>query len=106
MLGNEGRTRFWEDKWNRENPLCNLFPTLNAITASKGKMIGEVWESSRGEGGWNLRFFRLFNDWELDEAQRLISSISGSSVRQSEDHKISWDVDKKCQYTIKANYRC
>ena len=62
VLGNRGRIRFWEDKWNWENSLCNLFPTIYAITASKGKMIGEVWESLRGEGGWNLRFFRPFND--------------------------------------------
>ena len=57
-----------------------------------------------GEGGWNLRFFRLFNVWELDEAHRLISSISGSSVRQRVEDKILWDVDKKGQYTVKANY--
>ena len=104
MLGNGGRIRFWEDKWNGENPLCNLFPTLYAITTSKGKMIGEVWESLRGEGGWNLRFFSPFNDWELDEAQRLISSTSGNSVRQRVEDKILWDVDKKGQYTVKANY--
>ena len=105
VLSNGGRIRFWEDKWIGENPLCNLFPTLYAITASKGKMIGKVWESLRGEGWWNLRFFKLFNDWEMDEAQRLISSISGSSVRQREEDKILWNVDKKGQYTVKANYR-
>ena len=95
VLGNGGRIRFWEDKWNGENLLCNLFPTLYAITASKGKIIGEVWESLRGEGGWNLRFFRPFNDWELDETQRLISSISGNIVRQRVEDKILWDVNKK-----------
>ena len=83
-LGNRGRIRFWKDKWNGENSLCNLFPTLYEITASKEKMIREVWESLRGEGGWNLRFPILFNDYELDEAQRLINSINGSSVRQRE----------------------
>ena len=64
-----------------------------------------MWESSRGAYGWSLRFFRPFNDWELDEAQRLISSISGSSVRQREEDKILGEVDKKDQYTVKANYR-
>ena len=68
-------------------------------------MIREVWESSRGEGGWNLRFFWPFNDWELDEAQRLIRSINGNTVRRREEDKISWDVDKTGQYTVKANYR-
>ena len=38
------------------------------------------------------------------EAQRLISSISGSSVRLRVGDKILWDADKKGQYTVKANY--
>ncbi|RVX04898.1 hypothetical protein CK203_019317 [Vitis vinifera] len=28
--------------------------------------VEEVWDQNFGQGGWNLRFFRAFNDWELD----------------------------------------
>ena len=56
MLGDGGRIRFWEDKWCRENPLCVSFPMLYVVAASKGAIVGEVWETMRGEGGWNLRF--------------------------------------------------
>ena len=25
-----------------------------------------MWDSTFGQEGWNLRFIRAFNDWELD----------------------------------------
>ena len=34
------------------------FPTLYAIAASQGDIVGEGWENTGGEGGWNLRFIR------------------------------------------------
>ena len=63
-------------------------------------MIGS-WDG----GGWNLRFIRPFNDWELEETQRLISLISSRNISQGEKDKIFWLVVTKGQYTIKANYR-
>ena len=52
-----------------------------------------------------MRFIRPFNDWELEETQRLISLISNRNISQGEKDKIFWLVDKKGQYTVKANYR-
>ena len=66
ILGDGGLIRFWEDTWCGEIPLCDQFPTLFAMVASKGAKVGEVWDTTRGEGGWNLRF-RSFNDWEMEE---------------------------------------
>ena len=62
ILGDEGRIRFWEDKWSGSDTLSELFPTLYALVNSKGAIVEEVWDSSRREGGWDLRFFRSFND--------------------------------------------
>ena len=85
--------------------MCTSFPTLYAIAASKGAKVGEVWETTGGGGGWNMRFIRSFNDWELEETQKLISMISSRNINQGEKDKIFWLVDKKGQYTAKANYR-
>ena len=41
----------------------------------------------------------------MNETQRLISLISGRKISQGENDKIFWLVDKKGQYTVKANYR-
>ena len=70
------------------NPLCDLFPTLHAMADSKTAKVGEVWESLRGEGGWNLRFIIPFNDWEMEETQRLISLISSKKIAQRERYNL------------------
>ena len=105
ILGDGEPIRFWEDKWCGGNPFCDMFPTLYVVADSKGAKVGEVWETLWREGGWNLRFIRPFNDWEMEETQRLISLISSKKIAQRERDKICWIVDKKGQYTVKANYR-
>ena len=30
----------------------------------------ELWDSMGEEGGWNPRFSRPFNDWEVEEVER------------------------------------
>ena len=88
ILGEGDRIRFWEDIWCGENPLCTSFPTLYVVVASKGAKVGEGWETTRGGGGWNMRFIRPFNNWELEETQRLISLISSKNFSQGEKDKI------------------
>ena len=61
MLGDGEHIRFWEDKRCGDTPLCVLFPTLYVVAASKGAKVGEVWDTMRGEDGWDLRFIRPFN---------------------------------------------
>ena len=80
ILGDGDRIGFWEDIWCGENPLCASFPTLYVVAASKGAKVGEVWKTTEDGGGWNKRFIRLFNDWELEEIQRLISLISSRDI--------------------------
>ena len=41
----------------------------------------------------------------MEEIQRLISLISSTKISQRERDKIFWLVDKKGEYTVKANYR-
>ena len=50
---------------------------------------GLKWErdTTRGERGQNLRFIRPFNDWEMEEIQRLISLISNNNISQREGDK-------------------
>ena len=79
-LGDGSRIKFWEDVWCGEDPLCESFPSLNALVVSKGAMVAEVWEASRGEGVWNPRFIRAFNDWELEVVQNFIGLINTKKV--------------------------
>ena len=56
------RVRFWKDEWCGNNALCDSFPSLYALVASKEAWLVELWDSSREEGVWSLRYSRPFND--------------------------------------------
>ena len=38
--------------------------------------MAEVWDTVSGEGTWNPRFMRSFNDWEMDKFQNFINLIN------------------------------
>ena len=44
-----------------------------------------MWDSNFGQGGWNLRFSRGFNDWELD--------LIGDLLTMLRDYRISFEED-------------
>ena len=62
IFGDGNKIRFWEDSWCGEGPLCEPYPALFALADSKEALVANVWDTSRGEGVWNLSFVRSFND--------------------------------------------
>ena len=50
------------------------FPSLYLLVESKGAMVAKVWDTIRGEGAWNPKFLKPFNDWEMDTVQHLINN--------------------------------
>lgn len=48
--GNGRRIKFREDEWCGEGPLCDSFSNLYRIAATKGTIIADNWDDSRGEG--------------------------------------------------------
>ncbi|RVW49225.1 hypothetical protein CK203_073275 [Vitis vinifera] len=67
-MGDGRRVKFWKDKWCGNFALCDFFPSLYALAASKEAWLVELWDSSGEEGGWSPRFSRPFNDWEVESA--------------------------------------
>ena len=45
---------------------CPEFSLNYALAVHRNATVNEVWDSSLGQGGWNLRLARDSNDWELD----------------------------------------
>ena len=48
-------------------------------------MVNEMWDPSLGQGGWNLRFYRDFNDWELDLIRGLLNMLRDFRISSEED---------------------
>ena len=75
-VGNGRKVRFWEDVRCGEAHICSSFPSIYEVVSSKGDNVADLWEGTETSGGWNFIFERNFNDWELEEAQRFISTVS------------------------------
>ncbi|KAL6328006.1 hypothetical protein AAG906_031350 [Vitis piasezkii] len=59
--------RFWKDIWCGNIPLCEAYPSLFDLAVSKDARVADCWDSMGEVGGWNPRFLRPFNDWEVEE---------------------------------------
>ena len=71
VVGNGRRVKFWKGGWCTEEPLCEVFPSLFALSDSKEAWVANLWEHRGESGNWNFRFVRKLNDWELGAMERL-----------------------------------
>ena len=65
-MGNGTKIRFWTNLWCGCTVLSQRFPHLYGMVAHRNGTVEEMWDQNVGQGGWDLRFVRGFNDWELD----------------------------------------
>ncbi|RVX10864.1 LINE-1 reverse transcriptase-like [Vitis vinifera] len=82
------------------------FGLWKAITSNKEAWVNEVW-TAEGEwgGSWNPCFNRPFNDWELEEVERLFCCLEGKKVRGDEEDKVKWMASKDGDFSVKSLYR-
>ena len=102
-VGNGRKVRVWEDVWCGEAPLCSSFPSLYEVASFKGAKVTELWEVTGMGGGWNFRFERHFNDWELEEAQRFICIVSTKSLSPLSNDRLRWNGAKDSMFSVKSS---
>ena len=66
-------------------------------------MVNEMWDPSLGQGGWNLRFHRDFNDWELDLIRGLLNMLRDFRISSKED-SVLWKGGGHGKYGVKDAY--
>ena len=84
-VGKGTRVMFWTDKWCGNAALSQIFPQLFTLAVHRNATVNEVWDSSLGQEGWNLRFARDFNDWELDQIRDMFNLLRDFRTSPEED---------------------
>ena len=84
-MGKGTKVNFWIDRWCGNVALSLSFPQLYALAVHRNATVDEVWDSNFGRGGWNLRFTRGFNDWELDLIGDLLTMLRDYRISSKED---------------------
>ena len=73
------------DLWCDCTVLSQRFPHLYGMAAHTNGTVEEMWDQNVGQGDWDLRFVRGFNDWELDMVGNLIDVLRGYKPTSEED---------------------
>ncbi|RVW21264.1 hypothetical protein CK203_108104 [Vitis vinifera] len=102
-VGKGTKIRFWKDTWCGDVELARRFPLLFNVAAQKSATVGELWDQNAGQGGWNLRFFRSFNDWELALVDELLQILRNQRITLEEDLAL-WKGGKNGKFGVKDAY--
>ncbi|RVW97198.1 putative ribonuclease H protein [Vitis vinifera] len=102
-VGKGTKIRFWKDPWCGDVELTRRFPQLFNVAAQKSATVGDLWDQNAGQGGWNLRFIRGFNDWELTLVDELLQILRSQRITLEEDLAL-WKGGKNGKFDVKDAY--
>ncbi|WMV55620.1 hypothetical protein MTR67_049005 [Solanum verrucosum] len=100
-VGNGGRTLFWEDKWVDQVTLRNRFPILFNMSLQKEATIREM----RDNQGWDLRFRRHLNDWEVNKIVELLNILGQCKDLNTNEDSLFWNPDEQGRFSVGPAYR-
>ena len=72
------------------------------MASSKGGRVADLSENLGSKGGWNFRFERHFNDWEMEVVQNFLSIMNSRSCRPQPSDKLWWKETKSGSYFVKS----
>ncbi|RVW15156.1 putative ribonuclease H protein [Vitis vinifera] len=104
IVGKGSKINFWTDVWCKGTRLSQNFPYLYAMASHRNATVEEMWDQNFGEGGWNLRFLRDFNDWELDMIGNLLHVLRDYKPSMEED-SVCWKGGRNGKFRVKEAYR-
>ena len=93
-LGDGNKARFWEDLRCGEALMCSSFPSLYDMVSSKRARVADLWLALRFGEGWNFSFGRYFHDWEIEEVQGFLCTVSSKSINPNLNDRLWWKEEK------------
>ncbi|RVW65604.1 putative ribonuclease H protein [Vitis vinifera] len=103
-VGKGTKVSFWTDHWCGNEVLSQAFPQLFTLAAHRSASVNEMWDSSLGQGGWNIRLSRNSNDWELDALGELLHMLRDLRISLEEDAVI-WKGEGHGRFQIRDAYK-
>ncbi|KAL6340700.1 hypothetical protein AAG906_014390 [Vitis piasezkii] len=104
IVGKGSKINFWTDVWCKGTRLSQNFPHLYAMASHRNATVEEMWDQNFGQGGWNLRFLRDFNDWEMDMIGNLLHVLRDYKPSMEED-SVCWKGGRNGKFRVKEAYR-
>ncbi|RVW26614.1 hypothetical protein CK203_103918 [Vitis vinifera] len=83
--------------------LSQRFSHLYGMAAHRNGTVEDMWDQNVGQGDWDVRFVRGFNDWELDLVGNLLHTLRGFNPTLEED-AVFWKWGKNGKFKVKEAY--
>ena len=64
----------------------------------------ELWENIGGNGVWNPKFNRGFNDWELGCIQNFLGLLNSEKANPQKRDNLVWKEANNGSFTVKDNF--
>jgi hypothetical protein len=80
-VGNGQNTRFWEDAWLGDRPLCEQYPSLYCIVNQTNVSVAQVWNATP----INIGFRRALSGNRWDRWAHLVVRLMGVQLSDNDD---------------------
>jgi len=100
-IGDGGKTLFWEEVWAGQASLKDSFPDLFSLSLQKVATVKEM----RDAQGWNLKFRRPLNDWEVNRMVELLNILERYKELSNSEDKLIWAPDTQGKFSVGIAYR-
>ena len=99
IVGDGRKTRFWEDAWIKDKPLCLIFPRLYNLTFCKHVTVAKVFTLE-----FNcIRFRRCLHGETLDMWNKLLD-MCGQVILSDKPDKVKWLLTNSGSFSVKSLY--
>jgi hypothetical protein len=98
-IGNGHITRFWEDSWLGDRPLCDQYPSLYRIVNHTNLTVAHVMASTP----LNIGFRRSLSGDQWDRWAHLVMRLMSIQLCDRDD-KFRWKLTSSGAFTVKSMY--
>jgi hypothetical protein len=98
-VGNGHNTRFWEDVWIGDRPLCDQYPSLYRIVNRSNVSVAQV----MGVIPLNIGFRRALVGYRWDRWVHLVTRLMEVHLSDSND-VFKWNLTASSLFSVKSMY--
>jgi hypothetical protein len=98
------KIRFWDDVWCGGTTLKEAFSGLYNIASAKEVSIVDNMDLTGGVLQWNVSFFQLVHDWELETLASFYTLLYSYRMSREGEDKIWWVPSSKGKFNVRSFY--